>query len=186
MLNRVFYESRAISRFGPITLLSLQKRCVQRNLADGITSFMFSNQKRIFQVLEGPEDKVDATMARITDSRLHDTVKIRAVMRDTERKFQHWPFGATNTDDPEFKRVMTAGMMTDFFSLDVLQAERVLSIVASRKRRAVKVDEYSAKLRNFSRKRPPRGFFTVPDKPKPVKTDRVFFQNTKAQRAAGG
>jgi hypothetical protein len=168
MLNRVFYESRAISRFGPITLLGLQKRCVQLNLENDITSFMFSDQKRIFQVLEGPEAKVDATMARIVDNRLHDNVKIRAIMRDSERKFQHWPFGATNLDDPDFKRVMNAGQ------------------IASRKRRAVKTDEYSVKLRNFSRQRPPRGFFAVPEKAKAVKPGRVFFQNSRPKRAATG
>lgn len=186
MLNRVFYESRAISRFGPITLLGLQKRCVQRNLAEDVTSFMFSDQKRIFQVLEGPEQAVDATMARISNNRLHENLKIRAIMRGTERKFKHWPFGATSMDDPDFKRVMNAGLMSDFFALDVLQVEKVLGIIASRKRRAVKVDEYSLKLRNFSRQRPPRGFFSVPDKSKPSKTGRVFFQKTLAKQAAAG
>jgi hypothetical protein len=186
MLNRVFYESRAISRFGPITLLGLQKKCVQRNLQDDVTSFLFSDQKRIFQVIEGPEKAVDDTMARIAANRLHDTLKIRAIMRGTERRFKHWPFGATSSDDPDFKRVMNAGQMKDFFALDVLQAEKVLGIISSRKRRAVKIDEYSLKLRNFSRHRPPRGFFSVPEKAASEKTGRVFFQNTKAKRAVAG
>ena len=186
MLNRVFYESCAVGRFGPITLLGLQKRCVQRNIKDDVTSFMFSDQNRIFQVVEGPELAVEATMTRISENRLHENLKIRAIMRGTERKFKHWPFGATSSDDPDFKRVMTAGLMTDFFALDVLQAEKVLGIIASRKRRAVKVDEYSLKLRNFSRQRPPRGFFAVPDKTKPQKTGRVFFQKTMEKRAAAG
>ena len=186
MLSRVFYESRAISRFGPITLLGLQKRCVQLNLENNITSFMFSDQNRIFQVLEGAEEQVDATMARIVENKLYDNVKIRAIMRDSERKFQHWPFGATNLDDPDFKRVMNAGQMADFFTLDVLQAEKILGIIASRKRRAVKTDEYSVKLRNFSRQRPPRGFFAVPEKAKAVQPGRVFFQNSRPKRAATG
>lgn len=187
MLNRVFYESRVVSQFGPITLLGLQKRCVQRNIADDVTSFMFSDRKRIFQVVEGPTEAVDATMARIADNRLHTDVKVRAIMRGTERCFKHWPFGATNADDPDFKRVMNAGQMSDFFALDVLQAEKVLSIISSRKRRAVKVDEYSVKLRNFSRQRPPRGFFAVPERAKPAKSPtsgRVFFQNFRDQKRA--
>lgn len=182
MLNRVFYESRATGQFGPITLLGLQKRCVQRNLKENITSFVFSDRQRIFQVIEGPDEAVEATMTRIAKNRLHTDLKIRAIMRGTDRKFKHWQFGATNSDDPEFKRVMNAGFMGDFFSLDVLQAEKVLGIIASRKRRAVKVDEYSAKLRNFSRQRPPRGFFTVPDRSKSTKTGRVFFQSLKEQK----
>ena len=188
MLNRVFYESRAVSRFGPITLLGLQKRRVQRNLKDDITSFMFSDQKRIFQVLEGPEKLLDDAMARIADNRLHDNLKIRAIMRGMERKFKHWPFGATSMDDPDFKQVMNAGLMNDFFALDVLQAEKVLGIISSRKRCAIKVDEYSLKMRNFSRQRPPRGFFAVPEKSKPKaeKSSRVFFQSSQAKRAAAG
>ena len=146
MLNRVFYESRAVTRFGSITLLGLQKRCVQRNLADDITSFIFSDQKRIFQVIEGLEKAVDAPMARIAKNRLHDTLRIRAIMRGTERRFKHWPFGATSMDDPDFKRVMNAGQMNDFFALNVLQAEKVLGIISSRKRRAVKMDESSLKM----------------------------------------
>ena len=152
MLNRIYYESRIAGQMGPVSLLALQKKSMRRNVKAGITSFLFYDSERIFQVLEGDAEAIDKTMRRITANRLHEGVKIRAILRSNNRVFGHWPFGATHVRDPDFKRVMIASQQADFMALDVLQAERVLSIVASRKRRALKMDAMSDKMRQFGRK----------------------------------
>lgn len=164
MLNRIYYESRITGRFGPLALLALQKRCVRRNLEANITSFMFFDKTRIFQVLEGDSGAIDATMKRIVDNKMHSDVKIRAIMRCPERQFAHWPFGATTVHDADFKRVMNASQQSDFFALDVLQAERFLGIIASRKRRAVRMGEFAAKSRSFCASKKSSKFFSTPDK----------------------
>ena len=161
MLTRTFYESRLTGPFGPLVLLSLQKKCLRWNRERGITSFLFHDTQRVLQVIEGEAEDVEACMERIKQSPLHDNIKIRAMMRCPDRLFGHWYFGATHVDDVDFKRALTAGRLPNFFDLDILQAERVLSIVASRKRRAVKMDEFSIKVRNFQTDRKPRALFAV-------------------------
>ncbi|WP_069299696.1 BLUF domain-containing protein [Neptunicoccus sediminis] len=152
MLKRLHYESRITGRLGPLALLTLQKKCVRRNIESGITSFLFVDRQRIFQVLEGETEDVDATMERIASHRMHKDIKVRAIMRCSERKFTSCPFGVTTLHDAEFKRVMNAGMQRDFFKLDVLQAERFLGIIASRKRRALRPEEFEASARRFHSK----------------------------------
>lgn len=149
MLKRLHYESRITGRLGPLALLTLQKKCVRRNIESGITSFLFFDRQRIFQVLEGETGDVDATMERIDSHRMHQNIKVRAIMRCSERKFTNCPFGVTTLHDAEFKRVMNAGMQRDFFKLDVLQAERFLGIIASRKRRAVRPADFASNARRY-------------------------------------
>ncbi len=149
MYHRIFYESKIKGRFGPVALLSMQKKSARRNLDAGITSFLYYDKTRIFQVLEGEQAAVDETLTRITANKLHTDVKIRAILRCDARKFEHWAFGATHMADADFKRVMIASQQSDFFSLDVLQAERFLSIVASRKRRSMKSGGLAAKVLQF-------------------------------------
>lgn len=186
MLSRVFYESRIVGNFGPLALLSLQKKCSKRNIDEGITSFLYFDKTRIFQVLEGDPKAVDDTMVRIAAHNVHGDLKIRAIMKCTERQFKHWAFGGTNVDDADFKRALNASHQSDFFSMDVLQAERLLHMIASRKRRAVKVDDYSIKLRNFNTKKQPRGLFAAAKKAKPKKPGRVFAPAEPLVRAAVG
>lgn len=161
MLTRAFYESRVRGKFGPLVLLTLQKKCLRRNREAGITSFLFHDHHRIFQVLEGEDAQVQTTLKRISAATTHQDVKIRAIMRSERREFQTWHFGATNVDDPDYKRAANAGHVRDFFGLDVLQADRILSIVASRKRRAVKAETQNALFRNFDARKTLEGMPTM-------------------------
>lgn len=162
MLTRLYYESRITGRFGPLVLLGLQKTCVPRNRDAGLSSFLFHNGEKIFQVIEGEAQAVERCMKRIEGNDLHSDISIRAVMRCPDRAFQRWYFGATHEDDPDYRRVSNAAYLGDFFALDVLQAERLLGIVASRKRRAVKRDDFNFKVRNFEGSAAPRRLFAVP------------------------
>ncbi|MEM7441632.1 MAG: BLUF domain-containing protein [Pseudomonadota bacterium] len=167
MLTRAFYQSRIKGKFGPLVLLTLQKKCVRRNREAGVTSFLFHDHEQIFQVLEGEDAQVQAALQRINASTTHKDMKIRAVMRSEKREFETWSFGATNVDDPDYKRAANAAHVQDFFNLDVLQADRVLSIVASRKRRAVKMDSQNAFFRNLSARK------TLQGMPKSVRLPKV-------------
>jgi hypothetical protein len=189
MLNRIFYESRISGRFGPLALLALQKSATRRNLEAEITSFLFYDKCRIFQILEGETKSVEKTMARIVGNRLHKDVKIRANMRCDARNFSHWPFGATHIDDPDFRRVINASQQSEFFALDVLQAERALGIIASRKRRAVKLDEYAMKVRNFDGEEKPRRLFAALNHKRnnmPVAAGQIFIPSDEKQQVVAG
>lgn len=155
MLVRAFYQSRIIGKFGPVSLLTLQRKCLERNREAGITSFLYHDEARIFQVLEGPGDAVDDCLARISADPVHDSLQIRAMMRSETAEFPHWHFGATTSEDPDFRRAANAAHVSDFFLLDVLQADRILSMIANRKRRATGSALYSVMFRDLARAGPP-------------------------------
>jgi len=156
MFVQTVYESKITGSFGPLVLLALQKSSVTRNRELGITSFLYHDDRRIFQVVEGEADVLHDTMGRIGTSLQHDEIKVRASMRCKKRSFPRWYFGATNAEDPHFKRVFRALKKPTFFNLDVVDAIQILQMVASRKRRAVKMDQFSIKVRNFNQSKEPR------------------------------
>ncbi len=162
MFVQTVYESRITGNFGPLVLLALQKSAVVRNRELGITSFLYHDTERIFQVVEGDSDVLTSTMGRIQASNLHTDIKARAMLRCEERSFAHWYFGATHAQDPHFLRVYRALKKPPFFKLDVVDAVQILQMVARKKRRAVKMDQFSIKVRNFNRNKEPRALLAVP------------------------
>ncbi len=156
MFVQSIYESRITGSFGPLALLSLQKLAMTRNCKADVTSFLYHDKILIFQVVEGKPGNVAEIMDWIGKSRKHKDVKVRAILRCNRRSFPHWYFGATNCDDHHFKRVYGALNKPAFFNLDVVEAVQILQMVASRKRRAVKMDQFSAKTRNFKSNKEPR------------------------------
>lgn len=162
MFVQTIYESRITGNFGPLTLLALQKQAVMHNRKKGITSFLYHDNTRIFQVVEGRPSNLRETMGRIGGSDLHHEIKLRATLRCKIRSFPHWFFGATNARDPHFLRAYRALKKPAFFNLDVVEAVQILQFVASRKRRAVKMDQFSIKVRNFNANKEPRALLAVP------------------------
>ncbi|MCP5074967.1 MAG: BLUF domain-containing protein [Rhodobacteraceae bacterium] len=161
MFVQTIYESRITGGFGPLVLLALQKASVERNREAGVTSFLFHNNERIFQVVEGKSAPVTEIVTLIRTSKLHSDIKVRASLRCKQRSFPRWYFGATNRDDPHFKRVYGALQKQEFFNLDVVEAVQILQMVASRKRRAVKMDQFSVRVRNFKKDHEPRKLKSV-------------------------
>lgn len=161
MFLQTVFESKIIGSFGPLALLSLQKDAVVENQKLGITSFLFHDGARIFQVLEGKPDILDDTMRRIGTLSYHKNIKLRASMRCEKRSFPKWYFGATNDQDPHFQRVFRSLKKPSFFNLDVVEAIQILQMVASRKRRAVKVDQFSIKLRNVDNPKEPQPLLAI-------------------------
>ncbi|MCP5088558.1 MAG: BLUF domain-containing protein [Rhodobacteraceae bacterium] len=165
MFVQTIYESRITGSFRPLVLLALQKTSVKRNCEAGVTSFLFHDKERIFQVLEGTPEAVTQIAKHIRESKLHTDIKVRASMRCKIRSFPHWFFGATSSVDPYFKRAYGALHKQEFFNLDVVEAVQILQIVASRKRRSVKMDQFSVRARNFKTNRTPHALKNVRKQP---------------------
>lgn len=60
------------------------------NRRDGITGFLYSDGRRFLQALEGPADKVLATVARIRGDDRHRAIVILSQREVTEREFGEW------------------------------------------------------------------------------------------------
>jgi len=161
MFVQTIYESRITGDFGPLALLSLQKKAVTRNRDLGITSFLYHDTERILHVVEGRQDMLNETMGRIEASNRHTDIKIRSILRCETRSFPHWYFGTTTAQDPYFQRVFRALRKPAFFKLDVLEAMQILQMVASKKRRAVKMNKYRIKLHDFNENKKSQKLFAT-------------------------
>ena len=117
MFVQGIYESRIASQFGPLVLLGLHQKAMKRNQEMGLTSFMYYDERRIFQVVEGERKKVSRMLGMIGRSALHDDLKVRAVLSRTERSFPHWPFGGQHTGRTRSSGALSTRCRTLRFSL---------------------------------------------------------------------
>jgi hypothetical protein len=60
------------------------------NARDAITGFLYSDARRFLQALEGPEDKVKATIERIRTDPRHRAIVILSSREIAEREFGDW------------------------------------------------------------------------------------------------
>ena len=63
------------------------------NLADGITGLLVAGTKRFLQALEGPDDKVRATYARIAADPRHFACVVIGERASGTRQFGEWAMG---------------------------------------------------------------------------------------------
>ncbi len=69
------------------------RRC---NLRDGVTGMLICRADLYLQYLEGPEEKVEATFARISRDDRHCDVRLLGTQQAEERRFPAWAM----QDDP--------------------------------------------------------------------------------------
>lgn len=140
LIVQMVYQSTLARPLDPLTLLGILNTAKPANALGGVTSFMYHDATRVFQVFEGAQQAVKAAMERTAASRLHQNLKTRAIMRADNRSFPGYDFGTTHVDDPVFRQVHTTFANPGFFDLNVLDAIRTLRIVGQRKRRALNRD----------------------------------------------
>ena len=96
-LIQLTYASQPFGFNGPSLagILLDARRC---NTRDGITGALICRDDLFLQMLEGPEDKVEATLQRITKDDRHLEVRpmSRRAIPDTGRLFPNWAM----RDDP--------------------------------------------------------------------------------------
>ena len=90
MLRQIVYQSR-VDPTAPMTdLADILTSAQQLNAIDGITGLLYADGARFLQVIEGPEESIALTYARIVaDTRHFDIVKeVDRVIE--EREFGDW------------------------------------------------------------------------------------------------
>jgi hypothetical protein len=91
------------------SILSASRR---NNQAAGVTGFLIFDRDSFLQVLEGPRDALDATMARIAQDDRHRDVSVLDVRPIGQRSFHAWMMGGcrrTPQEDPIFAAHGMAG-----------------------------------------------------------------------------
>lgn len=102
----VSYVSTETDPFDDERLAALLAQSRRSNHEHDLTGMLLHRRRRFFQVLEGPQDAVDALIAKIReDARHHD---IRILLRENldDRRFDEWtmgyePIGVPSTPPPE-------------------------------------------------------------------------------------
>lgn len=105
-LVSVSYVSAETDPFDDERLAALLAQSRRSNHEHDLTGMLLHRRGRFFQVLEGPQDAVDALIAKIReDARHHD---IRILLREDldDRRFDEWtmgyePIGVPSTPPPE-------------------------------------------------------------------------------------
>ncbi|MES2444533.1 MAG: BLUF domain-containing protein [Pseudomonadota bacterium] len=89
MLQLVYVSSArpGLSPADPEAILAVSRA---NNARDAITGFLYSDGRRFLQALEGPADKVAATIERIRTDPRHRAIVILSSREVAEREFGDW------------------------------------------------------------------------------------------------
>jgi hypothetical protein len=92
-VKQVIYVSTQRVPFQRAALDKLLAAARQRNVANGITGYLFYNGHRFLQALEGEGAAVDATLARIKNDERHYALVVLSERQITRREFAEWSMG---------------------------------------------------------------------------------------------
>ncbi|MEL7472370.1 MAG: BLUF domain-containing protein [Planctomycetota bacterium] len=101
-MKHVIYFSTAVNEFNETSLADLAGYCAEHNADAGITGMLVYNAGCFLQVLEGPEDVVDAIMTKIRSDERHVWVTTIVEGPATQRLFPDWQMGLVHFGDSPF------------------------------------------------------------------------------------
>ena len=88
---QLIYVSSVIGQPNNADILATSRR---NNARDGITGLLYADGVRFMQVLEGPNDKVEAAYARIKPDQRHRAAVVLSRREIEEREFGPWDMAA--------------------------------------------------------------------------------------------
>jgi hypothetical protein len=137
MFVHTIYESRAHTRISEQDISQISDSAMRNNVKHGLTSFLYFDNWRFLQIIEGRPASVADVMKRIADNPMHHSLKVRLMNRSSIRNFEGWGFGAIGADDFELRRVVKNMGYKDLFQTNVLDTVKVLKRTAGRKYRTM-------------------------------------------------
>ncbi len=88
-ITQLIYASRPFG-FDELTLRNILLSAERNNTCDGITGSLICREDIYLQLLEGPDDKVEAAFARIQRDDRHIEINRRVIRRSETRLFGKW------------------------------------------------------------------------------------------------
>ena len=98
-LRQLLYVSTANPAAGKVDVAKIVEQSRHNNAIDGVTGLLWSDERRFLQVLEGPEDSVEKTFARMKLDPRHRAI---VVLHDREidaPQFGSWQMAARRPGD---------------------------------------------------------------------------------------
>src|SRR5437870_652135 len=99
------YASSAVKLCSRPDLLRLLEKAHRNNTRDGITGLLLYKDGNFMQALEGPEETVLRTFARISRDPRHHGVMTLLDGPLTERQFPSWSMGFRNLEDAKVRAI---------------------------------------------------------------------------------
>lgn len=90
MLRQLLYVSRSAPDGRAVPLDAIYEASRHNNAIDGLTGLLFSDGRRFVQVLEGSDEAVAATMARIRADPRHQDIVVLRDAAVAAREFGMW------------------------------------------------------------------------------------------------
>ncbi|MDQ6655101.1 MAG: BLUF domain-containing protein [Verrucomicrobiota bacterium] len=135
-MNPLFlvYASIANEDFSPDQLIELLATSRRNNEASGLTGMLLYKDRRFLQVLEGNEEAVRATYARIERDPRHREIVLLLSEEEQEREFADWSMAFQDLDDatasqvPGFSPFLGTQLSPHEFQDDPSRARKLLRV----------------------------------------------------------
>lgn len=88
MFVHTIYQSRARVRITENDIVGITAQSLSNNVKNGLTSFMYYDDTRFLQIIEGRPAEVASAMKRITKNSLHHSITVRVMNRSSTRNFE--------------------------------------------------------------------------------------------------
>jgi phosphatidylserine/phosphatidylglycerophosphate/cardiolipin synthase-like enzyme len=98
-MRTTVYTSTATRNLTDDDLAELLRQCVRNNDRTGLTGLLLHRDGRFMQVLEGPDDAVQAVFAAIAADERHTDVRLLLDEQIPARQFPGWSMGFRAVDD---------------------------------------------------------------------------------------
>ena len=100
---QIVYASAATVPFGQSNRIELLKIARQNNSALDVSGMLLYNAGSFLQVLEGPDENVDALFAKIQKDKRHARFLLLSRKIIQEREFENWSMGFVNATRADIK-----------------------------------------------------------------------------------
>jgi hypothetical protein len=105
-MKRIKYVSEFSRELEPEDITALEEQCIRNNQKIGVTGVLMVSGSLFFQVLEGPEDKVDTLYESILSDDRHTRILKLADERNVkERLFPDWAMKVVSLDRSRTERL---------------------------------------------------------------------------------
>jgi len=105
------YHSKAIDDLGHDDLAKILSTARRENLKNGISGFLVYRDNYFFQLLEGREDKVLETLARINVDPRHNSLAVIGKYKDTSLLMPNWSMALVDSQ----RAATSANSLIDLF-----------------------------------------------------------------------
>ena len=100
-MKRIIYCSQATSDVSPAELVALLELSRNNNQQAGLSGMLLYSSQSFLQVLEGPEEQLQTTYARILADERHTKLRMLMNADVAAPMFPDWTMGFEHVDDEE-------------------------------------------------------------------------------------